>query len=311
MRSNIHEFLLVVTFGILVAQASPANEPGGVPWCPQFQAIQDAARIPDPAKREAALREAIRKGLLEKDPALANEVLGYLGRNSRWLDFRPFEDIINEYGRINPYSRNTGWFLDEAELVRMPRDERLRTYSAAIVDGKAALKRGTPMIRLTAIASAAIDGLAELKPLIEAHYAELSAEDQQAFPLKELLLWADLGTGAIDREDAARLASERLAAMKDDEFRDRMNTDPAFQTVVDKVSSYVCGVDPYLVRRNPGCASIKAIVGRQLVVDKATRQASEAATKTSTIRSDEEQMDSWLGRMQESSEGEPASQPPR
>ena len=303
-------FVLSLGAPVYICATSPVAEES---LLPEQEAIDNAARLPDPVARESALREAIRKGLLETRPEVATEVLGYLGEHSRWLDVRPFEDIITEYGRSNnPTSRNVGWFLDSVELGRMSRDERLRIYSAAIVEGRTTLQHGWPLLRQTAIGAAAIDGLAELKPLIEAHYPEESAEVRSAFPLPELLVRLELGAGASDREDANRLASERLAAMKDADFRDRMNTDAAFQKVVGDIATYVCAVDTFAPRRNPGCASIKDIVKRQEQLDKKVRQASGTATTTSisTMQRYEERIDSWLGRMEASSAGEPSVQRP-
>jgi hypothetical protein len=150
------------------------------------------------------------------------------------------------------------------------------------------------------------DGLAELKPLIEAHYPEETAQVRHELPLPELLTRLELGAGATDREDAARLASERLAAMKDDEFRERMDTDAAFRKVVEDISSYVCVPDPYLVRRNPGCASIKAIVKRQLELEAKAKQVTSlgAGESTRPPQSLAERLGTWLGKMQECSKGE-------
>jgi hypothetical protein len=237
-------------------------------------------------------------------------VLGYLGDHSRWLDVRPFEDLITEYGRSNnPTSRNVGWFLDSIELARMSRDERLRLYTMAIVDGSTTLRHGWTLLRQSAMLLASDDGLAELKPLIEAHYGELSPGEQRNVPLPEVLIRFDLGAGAADREEANRLASERLTAMRDADFRDRMDTDEAFRTVVDGIGTYVCGGDPYRMRRNPGCASIKDIVKRQLRLEKVTEEAARAMaiTPASSMQRYEEHRDSWLGRLQESSAGEPSA----
>lgn len=310
MLGRIVRTSLIGTVVFLAAYTSRADGPGGVLWGPEFQAIQDAARIADPGAREAALRQTIRKGLLEVPPEVANLVLGYLGDHSRWLDLRPFEDLITEYGRSNnPTSRDVGSFLDSIELPRMSRDERLRLYTLAIVDGSTTLRHGWTLVRQSAVLLASDDGVEELKPLIEAHYADLSPREQRNVPLPEILIRLDLGAGAADREGANRLASARLAAMKDADFRNRMNTDEAFRTVVDGISTYVCGVDPYRLRRNPGCASIKDIVKRQLRLEKTTEEAARAtaATPVSSMQRYEEHRDSWLGRMEESSAGEPSA----
>jgi hypothetical protein len=306
MLARIVRTCLIGTIGFLAVQSSRADGPGGIPALgPAAQAVNDAARISDPVAREAALRDAIRKGLLESSPAAANEVFGYLDDNIRWLDLRPYVDLLEEYHWLG---RGRG-LADHVELFCAPRDERLRIYAAAIVEGSTKLKRGTPLLRQTAMSAAAIDGLAELKPLIETYYPEESAEVRQGLPLQELLVQLDLAAGGTDREDARRLASERLAAMKDADFRDRMNTDAAFQRVVTEVAAYICAVDPYRMRRNPGCTSIKAIVKRQLQMEKTTEEAARATATTPAppMQSYEEHRDSWLGRLQESSAGEPSA----
>jgi hypothetical protein len=236
---------------------------------------------------------------------VANEVFGYLEKHMRWLDLRPFVDLLEEYHWLD---RGRG-LADHAELFRAPRDERLRVYAAAIVEGSTKLKRGTPLPRQSAMLLASDDGLAELKPLIETYYPEEPADVRSGLPLPELLTRLDLGAGAIDREDANRLASERIAAMKDGEFRDRMNTDEAFRKVVDQIATYVCAIDAFAPRRNSGCASIKDVVKRQLQLEKtaeAARAATTTSTSTSTRQRYEERRDSWLGRMQASSAGEPS-----
>ncbi len=310
MLARIVRACLIGGAGFLAVQTSRATSPAGVPsLLPEEQAIYDAARISDPVTREAALRDAIRKGVLESEPVVAKEVVAYLGKGIRWLDLRPFEDILTEYGRTHPSDDAVFWFLDDLDLFRAPRDERLRVYAAAIVEGSTRLKRGAPLLRQTAMRLAAADGLAELKPLIETYYPEETAQDRRLFPLPDLLVRLDLGAGAADREDAYRLASERLAAMNDGVFRDRMNTDEAYRKVVEQISGDVCAVDPYRMRRNPGCASIKDIVKRQLRLEKATEDAARATATTPVppMQSYEEHRDSWLGRMQESSAGEPSA----
>ncbi len=309
MLARIVRTCLIGTIGFLTIQLARADDPGGSAWGPPLQAMQDAAQIADPAARGAALRDAIRKGLLESSSAVANEVFGYLSENIRWLDLLPFEEILTEYGRIDRLHCRASSLLDNAELLRSTREERLRAYASAIVEGRTTLKRGSTLPRQSAMLLASDDGLAELKPLIETHYHEEPADVRLSLPLAELLIRLDLGAGAADREDANRLASERLAAMKGEELRDRMGTDGAFRTVVEGISSYVCAVDPYRMRRNPGCASIKEIVKRQLRLEKATEEAARATATTPVppMQSYEEHRDSWLGRLQEFSAGEPST----
>ncbi len=297
--------------GCLVLSLTHAESPPGVEWSPQLQAIQDAGSLADADLRQAALKAALRKGLLESEPEAADLVFDYLTQNKRWLDLQPFEDIIMEYSKIDHLHRG-GRLLDFAELLRAPKAERVRVYSAAIVEGSTTLERGDRIIRQVAMGLAADDGLDELKPLIEVYYPEESPDARRQNPLPELLIRLELGAGAVDREDAGRLASERLAAMKDGEFRDRMNTDEAFRKVVDQVASYVCAVDPFARRRNPGCASVKEIVRRQVQLEEQALQANRAATATSTSppQPDQEPGETWLVRMRRSSAREPCARRP-
>ncbi len=300
--------MLLSVAGLSVPTQPRVDSP---PMSATTDAIEKAAMLSDPSERLEALRSAIRKGLLESEPGAAHGVFVYLSWNKRWLDLRPFEDIIMEYSRIDPLHRGAG-LLDEGELPRTSRDERLRVYSTAIVEGRATLRHGDVLVRQTAMGFAAFDGLEELKPLIEAHYMDEPEEVRQRLPLAELLIRLELGAGAVDREEAGRLASERLAAMKDGEFRDRMNTDEAFRKVVDRVASYVCAIDPFARRRNPGCASVKEIVRRQVQLEEQALQANKAATATSTspTQTDQDPSETWLGRMKECSAGEPRARRP-
>jgi hypothetical protein len=290
----------------------PAVSSGGLPipsqqlpTCPATDAIAVAASISDPQRHDIELRQAISVGLLESDRDTASLVFSYLSDASRWLDLRPFDDILMQFAEVS-HSHSIAWLLDQAEVPRMPRDERLRVYAEAIVNGSVTLRHGWPMARQTAIRLASDDGLAELRPLIEAHYGEMAPEVQRATPLAEALVRLDLGAGASDREDAARLASERLAAMSDVEFRDRMDADAAFRTVVETLSSFVCRVDPFRARRNPGCASIKSVVKRQVqVVENAAHaRALAAGTGLAAPQESEDWHMTWLGHMQDASAGE-------
>lgn len=291
-----------------IAGVSTATQPllNAPPMNAATEAIEKAAMVTDAAERLEALRSALRKGLLDSEPSVADGVFRYLSYNIRWLDLGPFEDIVTEYGRLDPLHYRATWLLDQAELLRTPKEGRLRIYSAAIVEGTTTLRHGRPLPRQSAMLLAADDGLAELKPLVERYYPDEPAEVRQTMPLPELLTRLELGAGAADREDANRLASERLAAMKDLEFRDRMDTDAAFRKVVEEISSYVCIPDPYLVRRNPGCASIKGVVKRQTELEAKAAQLKSLGGSAATRppASVAEQAETWLGKMQESSAGE-------
>jgi len=79
MLSRRATICLVFLTSLTAAQYMGASSPNNpVIVFPGKQAIDDAATLSDPIARESALREAIRKGLLESKANVANEVLGYL-----------------------------------------------------------------------------------------------------------------------------------------------------------------------------------------------------------------------------------------
>src|ERR1039457_2694452 len=132
---------------------------------PAQKAIYDAASVRDPRQREQALRQAVREGLFAKDREVRNQVFSYLSQNSRWIDLRPFAGIIEQFSKIDPLHRGL-WLLDDNQLARASRDERLATYRTAILAGEARLGRGRPLTRESAMAFAAADGMAEVEPLV-------------------------------------------------------------------------------------------------------------------------------------------------
>jgi hypothetical protein len=84
MLARIVRTCLIGTIGFLAVQTSQATSPGGVPsLLPEEQTIYDAARISDPVTRDAALRDAIRKGLLETPPG--SEVGPWVSRGPQSL----------------------------------------------------------------------------------------------------------------------------------------------------------------------------------------------------------------------------------
>ena len=257
-----HGVMLVVS--ALVALAAVASEePAERVLGPAVQAIQRAAIVKEPAEREQALREGIRAGLLSADPEVRREVFSYLCRMSdRWLDLRPYTDLLEQYAAV-PGEGGRGLRLaDDVELFRAPREERIELYRRAIVEGKVLLKRGTPLDRWNAVRGAAWQGLDELRPLIETYYP-LTPGLAADTPIEQLRLWLDLRAGAIDREDALRLASQRLAKLEDREFESRMDGDPIFKQTVLQNAQDACALNPFTGERNPACASLYEIAKKQ------------------------------------------------
>ncbi len=294
MPSRPWRALLIGFLASLAGGTLLATSPITYPCYTHLSEISAAASIGDPTVRNAALRDAIRTGLFD----LANDpcVLNALQEQSRWLDLRPFEDVFTEYGRLDARRHFlAARAMDHAELDRMPRAERLRIYAASILDGGVTMRHGTGLLPWEAIALASDDGLDELRPLIEDY-----CEGGYPSPNQYALIRLDLGAGGVDREDAALLASQRLAAMTDEEFCERMNSDEKFHHEVRVIANYVCALSPLASRRNPGCASIRAIVARQLEQKRIARAAAGGAVERTAVAGRQcEPLDlSWLSALQ-------------
>jgi hypothetical protein len=231
--------------------------------CKEVLQIQQAAATKDPVQREQALREAIRDGLLSTDPAVRREVFSYLSQNDRWLDLRPYTDLLEQYAAI-PAEGGRGLRLaDDVELFRAPRERRVEACRHAITEGTVRLRRGTEFIRFTAILLAARDGLNELTDVIQAYHSEMHPKEQGELPLAQVMLRLDLGAGAKDLEDALRLASQRLAKLDATEFAGRMDSDPIFKQTVLQTARDACAANPFTHELNPGCCAIREIAARQ------------------------------------------------
>lgn len=303
---------LLITL-VLVAAPGVATSPPGIPEPPpgikkKLDAIAAAARSSDVNAREQALREAIRDGLLSPDAAVRKEVFSYLCEMShRWLDLRPFFDVIEEYGRLFG-EKQIAWALDEAEYRLLPRETRLALCRQAIVDGEARGPHGRPWPRVSGMGLAATDGLAELLPLIEEYHSALGWEDQKAAPISRLRLELSLRAGATDREDALRLAALRLAKLEDCELEQRMEQDTIFRQTILQTARDACAINPFTGERNLGCAAMHEVARRQKRLH-AERQAEARAAGAEPEPQELGGPGTWLDQLVDASRLDPVIPP--
>jgi hypothetical protein len=255
-----------------------------------------AALMKDPLAREEALRSAIQEGLLSNDPERREQVFMYLAGNSRWIDLRPYAEIIETFSEKDALHRGL-WLLDDNELAHSTRDERLAAYRKAMQNGVARLARGRPLTRESAIAFAAAEGMVELEPLATQSSPMVEERWKKSFEFEAFPTLFQLGEGAKGVDDAGRVAAGRLRAMDDDEFSSRMEGDKGFRAAVFQVTRNVCARNPLSGVRNPGCADVRSVVRRQAARKEKARRAAlesdQSGKAVITIETDED----WLSRL--------------
>jgi len=275
-----------------------ATSPIGVPTLlPAEQKIADAARIQDPALREVALRQALEEGLLESPYSVASKVQGYLGENRRWVDLRPFEGIIRQYRGPTPASNYGKDWVGGIEWQYLSRADRLEVCRAAIKQGQAVAPGGMIVIRSVAMLSVGGYGLAELVPLVEEYYPALSKEAKLNVSIPRLRIEANLKDGCKDSEECYERAAENLAAMSDEEFKQKMDTDKDFVDVLlgsGGVVRRVCAQNPFNGWVNPGCRQIHDVYQRQAVLEKKIQAEKVAEGITPSQKPPEFGRETWL-----------------
>jgi hypothetical protein len=288
-----------LSFSLLGGSPVRAISGGVLGLTPEEKAVRDAASIRDPRRREDALRDAIRDGLLSADPAIRDRIFSYLSENTRWLDLKPYADVIEQFAKTDSLHRGL-WLLDDNELAKAPRTERLVVYRAAIENGVTRLGRGRPLTRESAMAFAASEGMTEVEPLVAQFSPMVEARWKESFQFQTFPALFQLCGGAQDREDALRLASQRLAAMADKEVKAKMDDDSGFRGAVLQVARDVCAADPFSGnRRNPGCADMKGVIGRQMALELHARKADAESSAIGSASPAEERSDSWLTKLRQ------------
>jgi hypothetical protein len=252
----------------LVLETS-ASTPDAPPYVPP--GIEQAAAIPDDDKRIKALDSALQECLLGKDLERRGAAIGWLSRNSRWLDLSPFEHTLMRLDDIESFNPGKT-ILDRWELARSPKMHRLAVYREAMhsspdrISGGVAYGRADRLMPSTAITAATWDGIYELREDILRGYERLAPEVKRSLPVERILIELELRQGAANREEAAFLAAKRLAMIEPAEFRERMNA-PIFRESVLDIAKYVCEPNPFTGDLNPGCELVMSIYWQQLGSD--------------------------------------------
>lgn len=183
------------------------------PLTPQMKQIQAAARVESANKRGEALRMAVLEGLRNADRKQAEGVISFLEDNSQWIPMTELKPIVSELDPVDPTTERLQLLIDRAELTASDKQERLRIYSEAILDGESRYGVRGMLTRRTGMSAAALDGMSELMPIIEAQYAKLSPGWQKTTTLDWLRWQMHLGAGANDGREALALSLARLQEM--------------------------------------------------------------------------------------------------
>jgi hypothetical protein len=298
--------VLLVCLGSSMAGGQPGGTVGpvGGGLMPYQQTIADAAKIDEPALRQVALRQAIEAGLLGKPYSVSSEVRLYLAKNSRWIDLRPFENIIRQYRGPTPASNYGDDWIGGIEWQYLSSADRARVCRVAIEQGQAVAPGGMIVNRYVAIQALGWYGLPELLPLARSYYSALDKISQQTLSLSRVAIEANLRSGCEDSEDCYDRAAERLAAMSNRGFRKRIERDPDFAAVLfgtglnPGLLDRICEKNPFTGWINPGCGEVQRIYKRQAALDETIRaqQAAEGLTPTAP-KAWWEWKGSWLDRL--------------
>lgn len=260
--------IIIAIIASAMALETSATSPDAPPHVPTE--IEHAAAIPDDDERIKALDSALQECLLGKDWDRRSAAIGWLSRNSRWLDLSLFENVLLRLDDTPPHDPGKS-LLDKWELARSPKMHRLAVYREAIfssgdvVSGGVVYGRADRLMPFTAIEAATLDGIYELKEEILLGYGDLAPELKSYFPVERILIELELRQGAADREEAAFLAAKRLSMIEPAEFRERMN-DPIFRKSVLDIATYVCEPNPFTAELNAGCELVLSIYRQQSAI---------------------------------------------
>jgi hypothetical protein len=259
---------------------------------PLARPVCDAAKLKDPVEREKTLRVALQERLLSTDNITRDQVFKYLSENSRWLDLRPYGELLEEFAKLDSRPRGL-WLLDEAELAHRARDERIEVFRRAITEGRITLAHGRPITREVAMSFAALTGLTELQGLVEDHKNEVDDVWKRSLKFESFPALFELTAGAADREDAVRRGAMKLASMGDDDFAIRMESDPGFRSAVLQVATDACAPNPLAEQRSPSCLEFREVSKRQVTLQK-RRQAALPSKSQEAAREATRVAPTWL-----------------
>ncbi len=225
-------------------------------------ALRDAITQKSGDVRVDQIRKVLGGFLLIEDQTTRTEAFEYLYNHQRWLDLRPWADVLAEFDKLQD-SDYGQIMLSRAALLSGPREERLAAYKSAIESGSFACSRSYRLLAFDALRFAALDGFEELLPTIRDKYDSFPPSTKRNLPLEWVTAHMELRHGAADRDDAGRLAVMRISQMNDHVFLRRMEEDPGFRKAVMDSTKFVCAVDPYRGGYSKDCDYLTDVLMRQ------------------------------------------------
>lgn len=244
----------------VLAQASLALATWPViprPLAPALQAIRAAARLQDAAERGNALQKAVLDGLRGADREGAAQIIAFLEDNSQWIQMEELDAIIPELDRLGVSSWEIQSLVDMARLSGSTKEERLRVYAAAILKGESRYGAMGRLNRVTAMTVAALEGITELLPLIEANYKNLRPEEQRVTSLEQLRWSMRLGAGASDRMEAVVLSLAQAQQMGVAAVVSEARASRAFRDALTDACRFACHPSQIVDDANPTCIGFR------------------------------------------------------
>lgn len=265
---------LTVLVSVFAAGASPAQS--AVDLCrvsgpPATYDLCKALATSSGAERSEAVAVALDNGLLSPDTGTRRAVFEFLLKRSAQFNPLPYRETIEKFAALEDSVRasQARAFLDETELKRAPRSERLHAHREAMVSGSVKLTRGTTWPRRSATHAAALEGLAELEPLIEKYAREDTEASAMGVTPEMLGETVRMRAGAADEADAELRAAKVVGGLTPVQFGSKMEKGSGFRQAVLELCQMTCD-------REPGgepCKSLRAVWRQQTAVKEETAKA--------------------------------------
>jgi hypothetical protein len=225
-------------------------------------AVCKAAKIEDPAEREKELYRTLAEALQSPLPYTRAEAFAVLARLEypppelplSPLDPRPLREALIRFDELEGSDRGLG-LVERIDLRHASRDQRARIYHRAISEGSAPAGRSFVLPRGLAMERAALEGMADLRPLIQRFCPEEVPGD--CGELRYWLASLELREGGLDQADADARAVKRIAALPATELWSKIKSDLPWARVVSEVRSNVCETP-----ESEPCRDIKASLRR-------------------------------------------------
>lgn len=222
----------------------------------------DAAKEPIDAVREASLRIVLEKALFGTDEQAKSDVLKLLFSSVAWLDLTPYQDVLLRFSDRDSGNRGRE-LIGAGSFERAPRTERLLLFREAIERGLAHWGRNMSVGREAAMQMATLEGMHELRALIEIKYGVTDVDFQRRFPIEVARETMNLCEGGESRESALRQALGKLAALPDEALQRRVREEEAFRAALLRISFAACRRNPINGRAGEACGEMRKLQERQ------------------------------------------------